>query len=219
MKRLKYFSIGVIALCLMVVLTGCELGKKEESNSNTNTNTNTNQTDNTNSSTNQNQNTVASSGYKVSFEGFSFNLPDGMEYNISGDELDIADSNGNWVAMIYVTDGNFNVLKNNVGSIQSLFQQNGFQANKQAEIKSLGGKEYVTIEVTQGGINFTGAYTDLYNSKIAWLVTVNSENTFDYTALTQLASVFSSSTYKPMTNSIAQTKIDVDLNAISELAK
>ncbi len=198
-----------MALCLIVFATGCEFGKKEEATNNTNSNT----------TVEQNQNTVASAGYRVSFGGFTFNLPEGMEYEISEDELAIADENATWVAMIGIIDGSFNQIKNNVGEVQALLQQQGMQVDKPAEIKTLGGKEYVTVDMSSAGNNIIGAYAGLNEAKAAWIIIYNSNNSFDYTALSALASVLSSASYSPMANSIAQNNFNIDLDAISALAK
>ncbi len=211
MKKSKFKVMSlVIALFILLVSTGCEL--------NTKSNNSTTPTDGKKTTPTVTP-TTNTSVYKVKLDGFTFSIPDSMMYEEADGELLIGDEAGTWVADLLVADGNYNQLKNNKGQLQSYFQQNGFTANP-AEVKSLGGTEFITIEMVKGGVNLLGAYAKLNSMKTAWIAIYNQANTYDYDLLTKMASVISTAAYSDTSNSIAANpNIKFNMDEMSQFAK
>ena len=162
---------------------------------------------------------TSKSTYKVSYGGFTFKIPDNLMYEISNDELIIGDEDGTWMVELMIVDGSFNQIKNNKSMLQSYFQENGFTA-KPAEVKSFGGSEFVTIEMSKSGVNFVGAYAKLNSMKTAWFIAYNQDNTYDYDIFKNITSIISTATFNDASNSIATTpKFKFNINELSKFAK
>ena len=209
---------GVSALIIVVALAAIFIVPKVLNKKGTSTDGNTTPSGN-NNGTGVVTPTTSTSSYKVNFEGFTLSIPDNMMYEEADGELLIGDEDETWVVEFLIGDGNYNQLKNNKGQLQSYFQQNGFTA-KPAEVKSLGGTEFITIEMAKDGVNFVGAYAKLNSMKVAWAVAYNQDNTYDSNILSKIAPIISSATYSDTSNSIAANpNIKFNKDEISKFAQ
>lgn len=207
-NKFKGIGFGILVLCAMLSMTGCGNNPSQNNNASNNSNNNSNTDTPTTTST-----------YKVKYNDFTFNVPEDMMYEVADNELMLGDEDGTWVVELMVADGNFNQLKNNKSMLQSYFQQNGFTATP-AEVKTLGGTEFVTLEMVRSGVNFVGAYAKLNSMKTAWLVAYNQANDFDYSILQKMASIISSATYSDSSNSIADSpKFNFNIDELSQFGK
>lgn len=159
-----------------------------------------------------NNNEVVSSGYKINFDEFTFNISDDLTYSINDNKLAIADNNSTWKIEMAIVEASYNQLKENMSQLQNYFQKSGF-VSKPAEIKNLGGVEYITVELASSGINFLGAYTKMTASKTAWIVVYDQDNEFNYDILTKLSSIISNATFSESIDNFQNDEIlkfDVD---------
>ena len=161
----------------------------------------------------------ATSFYKVNFKDFTFKIPDNLVYDVSESELLLGDEDGTWIVELSVGDGNFSLVKSNKANLQSYFQQNGF-TSKPAELKNISGSEFVTLEMAESGTNMLAAYAKLNSMKIAWMITYNQDNDYDYDILGKMASIVSTATYNDASSSIApEKKFNFNMDEISEFAQ
>ena len=216
-SNMPIIIIGIVAVLAIVILAIVLVPKFLNGGNNGNSGNNSGS-----GTVNTGGNTVtptSSSTYKVNYGGFTFKIPDNMMYEVSGDELMLGDEDGTWVVELMIADGSFNQIKNNKSMLQSYFQQNGF-TSKPAEVKSLGGSEFVTLEMAKSGVNFVGAYAKLNSMKTAWMIAYNQDNSYDYDILKNMASIISTATYNDASNSIATTpKFNFNINELSEFAQ
>lgn len=208
--------IGVVVIVVLVALAVIFVPKYFESTKKDNNVENSN----TEPSTTPTPSPVSSkSYYKVNFENFTFNIPDDMVYEIDSDELVISDEAGTWMSEIFVMQGSFDQIKSNKSTLQSYFQNVGFIA-KPAEVKSISGTEFVTVELSASGISGIGAYTKLNSMYSLWTVTYNQDNDYDYNILSNIASISSTATYNSMSNSIKpENKFDFNIDEITGFAQ
>lgn len=209
--------VGIIALVVIVALVAVFVVFKSL-NKNGSTNGNINLSG-SNNGTGTVTPTTSTSSYKVNFDGFTFNIPDNMIYKEADNELLISDEDETWVTELATLDGSYSQLKNNKSQLQSYFQQNGFTANP-AEVKNLGGTEFVVIELSQNGESFVGAYAKLNSMKAVWIVAYNQDNTSDLNILSEIAPVISTATYNDTSNSItAKSNIKFNKEELSKFAQ
>lgn len=223
---------AIVVVVLAVILTTNNIKNSNKDNNAGNNSGNNNGSEVNNGSGNNNgsgsnnggSNTVAptpssTSTYKVKYANFTFNIPDNMLYQVTDSELMLGDEDETWVAELVISDGSFNKLKSNMGQLQGLFNQNGFDA-KPAELKNIGTSEFITLEMLNGGINYLSAYTKMNSMKLAWIVYHNAENTVDYDALTKINDIITTATYSEQsTNITGSSKINLDNGTIFNLAQ
>lgn len=223
---------AIVVVVLAVILTTNNIKNSNKDNNAGNNSGNNNGSEVNNGSGNNNgsgsnnggSNTVAptpssTSTYKVKYADFTFNIPDNMLYQVTDSELMLGDEDETWVVELMISDGNFNKLKSNIGQLQGLFNQNGFDA-KPAELKNIGTSEFITMEMLNGGINYLAAYTKMNSMKLAWIVYHNAENTVDYNVLTKINDIIATATYSEQSTNITDSsKINLDNGTIFNLAQ
>ncbi len=158
------------------------------------------------------------SNYKVMFEGFSFEIPDDMVYEVNDDILLIGDEEGTWAVQVYLLEGSFSQIKGNIGQLQSNMNNAGYVASS-ASLKNVGGVEFITLEATLGGDNAILAFARANSMYVVGLAAMNLDNEFDYQILEKVASVVRSVNYTGnASNSIKGAK-EFKLDAVEDLAK
>lgn len=156
--------------------------------------------------------------YKVSYGGFIFEIPDHLLYQIQNG-LMIGDSEGTWVTLLAVVKNtSFTGAKANKSKLASTLKQNGL-TTKEAELQTLGGVEYITVEATASGQNTLIAYAELNSTAVVGVMANNENNEFDYTLLEQLAPIISSATLNEETIYSIKSDSKIDLNKIASIAK
>lgn len=220
------FAGAIVVVVLAVILTTNNIKNSDKNNNagNNSGNNNGSEVNNGSGTNNGGSNTVvptpsSTSTYKIKYANFTFNIPDNMVYQVTDSELMLGDEDETWVAELVISDGSFNKLKSNMGQLQGLFNQNGFDA-KPAELKNIGASEFITLEMLNGGINYLSAYTKMNSMKLAWIVYHNAENTVDYDALTKINDIITTATYSEQsTNITGSSKINLDNGTIFNLAQ
>ncbi len=217
-------AIVVVVLAVILTTNNIKNPNKDNNAGNNSGNNNGSEVNNGSGTNNGGSTTVvptpsSTSTYKVKYANFTFNIPDNMLYQVTDSELMLGDEDETWVAELVISDGSFNKLKSNMGQLQGLFNQNGFDA-KPAELKNIGTSEFITLEMLNGGINYLSAYTKMNSMKLAWIVYHNAENTVDYDALTKINDIITTATYSEQsTNITGSSKINLDNGTIFNLAQ
>ena len=114
--------------------------------------------------------------------------------------------------------GNFEQLKNNKEKLQEYFQQSGYTA-KAAEVKSAGGKDFVTLELQAQGYNLLGFYGKLNTTNLYWAVGITSNNEIDYTILDKIAPIIDSAVYSEPAKGMATSKFNFNIKDFEKFAK
>ncbi len=159
----------------------------------------------------------SSQTYKVNFKGFTFNVPDNLVYEQTTEKLYIGDAAGTWMVQLEVEEGNYTQLKANKDQLPLLMQQIGLTSSM-AEVKTFGGVEFITLEVSSAGENAIMALTKANEMYFIGVTALNQANEFDYTLLETIAPIVSSAKQNTFSNSITPNT-DIDMNIFKELAK
>lgn len=159
---------------------------------------------------------VTKSTYKVDYSGFTFSIPDELIYEITNNALFIADEDTTWAAQLQVIDQNYNTLKSNKSNIKTTLSNYGISSTD-AEVKTYGDTEYVTVEATSGGENALYAYAKLNTMKVLAITVYSQDNDFDYDVLETISSIVLTAVAKDTSNNISITsKFNLDLGSLSE---
>ena len=214
-RNIIFIVAGVIVVIIIAVIAVIAIMKFNGKNNNTDV---PNSGNSTNAPTGTPTTNVTSS-YKVSFMKFTFTIPDTMDYEIDDDTLFIGDLDGTWMIQLTIFSGNFSVLKGNRYAVQTGFLSEGVTAST-PEVKTLGGHEYLTLELSTIGDRALGAYTQLNSTNIAWILVTNQDNQIDYNILEKITPIITSAKYGNSTSNMESTHtFDIDVNKITELAQ
>lgn len=198
----KFIIIGIViafAIFAGIIIVGMLNGKENDSNLGFGGNT-------------------SKSTYNVKFKGFTFSIPEDYIYEEADDEtLLIGDELGTWVVQIELVEGSFAQLQTNKSQLQSALQKNGFTSSI-AEEKTIGGVDFITLEISESGTNAIVALARANSMYFLCAIAFNQDNDFDYSLLEKIAPVVSSASYTgETTNMESNTKID--MTSIAGLAK
>lgn len=205
----KYIAIGlaiVVGIIAIVFIVGMVTSKddKDSLTSGGSTNTNVTQPSKTN--------------YKVNFKGFTFEIPDNLVYEEDNGTLLIGNEEGTWATVLELEQGSFSQLQANKSQLQSLMQQNGYVASVANE-KTLGGVNFITLEITMSGQKAIAALAKANSMYFVGVTAMNQDNEYDYKLLETIAPIIKSAQYTGnTTNNISGTN-KIDMSGISELAK
>ena len=158
----KFIIIGVIIVVLVAVIAIIigmisSFGGNGNTDTPINNGTSNNGTSDINNSGNSGNTVTQTSFYKVNFNGFTVNIPDNLVYEQSGDVLVVGNEEDTWLAQIELIEGSYVQLKNNSGQMQQLLQKQGLTSSA-AQIRNVGGVEFITLEVSSSGQNAIFAY-------------------------------------------------------------
>ena len=202
----KYIAIGlaiVVGIIAIAFVAGIFLNK-DDNKSTSGQSSNTTQTSTTN--------------YKVSFKGFTFEIPDNLIYEERNGVLLIGNEEGTWVTQLELEQGSFAQLKANKSQLQTLMQQSGITSSIASE-KTYGGVEFITLEITASGQNAIAALAKANSMYFIGITAINQNNEFDYKLLETIAPIINSAEYSGNTTNNISEAAKIDMNAISELAK
>ncbi len=161
---------------------------------------------------------LSSASYKVKLNNFTFDIPDNLVYEAAEGGLIIGDENDTWVVVLFVDNGNFNSLKTNINQLAGSLTD-GVSANGSAQLKTVDGTEFITIEASQGGTNGLIGLAKLNAMNFVEATIQSSDNSYNYDVLSVLSKILKSATYSETTNAISNQQFNIDLDAISSLAK
>lgn len=161
--------------------------------------------------------TSSSKSYKVNFEGFTFTIPDNLVYSEQNGVLLIGNEEGTWVTQLEIAQGSFTQLKNNKSQLSVIMQQNGYTCSA-AEEKTIGGVEFITMELTYGGQKAIEALARANSMYFIGVTAYNQDNDIDYKLLETVAPIINSAEQISASNSIAP-ETSFDVSKFSELAK
>lgn len=205
--NLKYVIIGVvIVVAIFAVVIGIFMFNSKDNNEYSGGLTGGSGITNTSNKT-----------YKVNFKGFTFSIPDNLVYEERNDMLYVGDEEGTWLTQLELEQGSFAQLKSNKSQLASVMQQNGYTCSAAAE-KTLGGVEFITMEIAYGGENAIAALAKANSMYFIGITAYNQDNDIDYKLLEKIAPIINSAEQTSVSNSIAPNN-SFDFSAFSDLAK
>lgn len=205
-KYIIFGVVGVVALIAVVLIVGMITGNDDSSSlSGGSSNSGLTQTGGSNST------------YKVSFKGFAFNISDNLVYEEDNGVLMIGDEEGTWMAQIEIEEGSFAQIKANKSQLQTMMQQSGYTSSI-AQEKTLGGVEFITMEISYSGQNAIAALTKANSMYFMGVTALNLDNEFDYSLLETIAPIISSASYSGATSNM-EIGTKLDMSKIAEIAK
>lgn len=157
---------------------------------------------------------VSTNSYKLSFGGFTFQIPDTMYFDIADNYLVIGNLEDTWAISLTVADGGMEPVQARITNLKSTYERKGLNA-KNVESKKLSGREYITAEIASGGYNIMYAYTKATSSSVFAMALYNINNDFDYSILEDFTSVLDSAV-KSDTTMNAKPKTDFDASKYFE---
>ncbi|MBQ6497971.1 MAG: hypothetical protein IJI58_04590 [Bacilli bacterium] len=160
---------------------------------------------------------VSKTSSKATHNGFTFTIPGDYIYEVTADELLVSDEKGTWMAEIIVEEGSFEALKANKDKMKGILKTNGIDSND-AAIKTLGGNEYIVLEIAQGGDKALFGMTKINAMNYASVTVQTKDNEYDYKLLETVAGIVSSAETASNSNSIAST-LKPDASKFKDLAK
>ncbi len=195
----KYIILGGVIVAVIVVLgivLGIRMFKGGENNSKSNI-------------------YLSSANYKVKLGNFTFNIPDNLVYATEDGSLVISDENSTWLTYLAAESGSFSSLKTNINKIAGCFSE--LTINGQAQLKTVDGTEFITLEASESGQNFLMVFTKLNAMYIACLTIQSSDNNYNYDVLSVISRIVKNTTYSDTTNAIASKQFEFK-DFISSLA-
>lgn len=127
------------------------------------------------------------------YKDFKFNKISGYTYTTSSQGLQI--TNLSDVIVLDVVAGNFDLVKTNTSTVESTFKAQGYDI-KNVEVKSYGGVEYITSEVTKDNISMLILYTKADNSHTFVIGVTNTKFTVDYDSINTVNKIIKGVTYE-----------------------
>lgn len=127
------------------------------------------------------------------YKNFKFNKISGYTYTTSSQGLQITDLSD--VIVLDVVAGNFDLVKTNTSTVESTFKAQGYDI-KNVEVKSYGGVEYITSEVTKDNISMLILYTKADNSHTFVIGVTNTKFTVDYDSINTVNKIIKGVTYE-----------------------
>jgi hypothetical protein len=110
--------------------------------------------------------------------GYTFQIPDNMQYEVSTDGLDIHEPDDLWQANFGVIAGSYDNIKINKNKIAENVRESGLYAGT-VDVKTGGGTEFVTVEVMDANTKALFLYAAVDNSHIV-AVTLLQDDGEDY---------------------------------------
>ncbi|MBQ9318738.1 MAG: zinc ribbon domain-containing protein [Bacilli bacterium] len=144
--------------------------------------------------------------YKVNYDGYAFNIPNNLDYEISDDnELVVYSDADGWAVYIIIKDGSYGQLKINLEQMKSNLASQGYIVTK-TETKTFRNKEFLNIYTTYSGEEFVYTCTKLSNNKFFLLGVFDLSYEFDDSLFNTIASILETVESSSSYNSL---KIDV----------
>ena len=235
-------AIIVVVIAILVIVLLMSLFKRiyngakqvivESEISNTINNLNTNiisgESNNT-TNTSTISNTISSGGYtprnrtssyKVRCEGFNFYVPDDLIYYTDTDgSIMVSDTLGTWIIHFGVFQTPYQQIRQNKNSLATTMteQYSDVRVNM-AQIETVDGVEFITLEVSGYGDNFLMGYAELNSMYTLGFEIYTEDNDFDREKLKTLANLVSTSEYTGE-SSYLQKEEKIKMNDVIEAFK
>ncbi len=156
--------------------------------------------------------------YSVNFNNFKLTIPDNMIYDIQDDILLIGDEDETWVVQLSLFEQSFSRLQSGKNQLQSIFQQQNGVSCTPATEKTLGGVNFITMEVSKDGETVLAAYAKANSMYVAGIVAINQDYEADYEILENIAPIISSLEYKPSSSNMS-VNTNFNISEFAELVK
>ena len=126
--------------------------------------------------------------------GFTYKVPQSLEYKVNNEGLVVSNKEDTWVMSITAKKVAYQSLKADPQTIKTNYENNGCTASNQKNV-TLKNREFMTFEVTCNNENTLVVYTKA-NDEFTYGVDIrNSDNTFDDSQLSTLATILNQSDY------------------------
>jgi len=126
--------------------------------------------------------------------GFTYKVPQALNYKVNNEGLVVTDEKETWAMSITAKKVGYQSLKSDPQSIKSNYENNGCTASNQKNV-TLKNREFMTFEVTCNGENTLVVYTKA-NDEFTYGVDIrNTNNEFDDSQLSTLATILNQSEY------------------------
>lgn len=140
--------------------------------------------------------------YKVNYNGYSFKIPNDLDYEISEEDgLSIYSDAKGWLIYLIVEDGNYEQIKINIEQVKSNLVSQGYTVTKN-ETKVYKNKEFLNIYVSYSGQEFVYSLVKFSNNKFFVLGIFDLNYSFDDELFNTLASIISTAEYNSSSNSM-----------------
>ncbi len=136
--------------------------------------------------------------YKINFNGFKFYIPDNLIYdvNYADKQINIGDSESTWVAQLMIVKGPYQQLKKNKNSLTKYFTEKVPGGTiSDIKVETIGGVEYVLLEVSLAGENAIIGYAELNSMYSLGFSIVNENNDFDKENIKNISTIVSNAEY------------------------
>lgn len=173
----KYILIGVIAIAVIAAVVIVILNRKPKEEP-----------------VPQEETKVVVKDYKVNFNNYKMTIPGDLIYEKSGEQLLVGDEKETWIAVLEFGDINFNTLKNKKSTLKPAFEKHGYTCTE-AEEKTIGGVEFITLEATSGSEKAIIGYTKINAMHALCITAYNVNGTIDYKIIESLSSLIKSIEY------------------------
>jgi len=126
--------------------------------------------------------------------GFTYKVPQSLEYKVNNEGLVVSNKEDTWGMSITAKKVQYQSLKADPQAIKTNYENNGCTASKQKNV-TLKNREFMTFEVTCNNENTLVVYTKA-NEEFTYGVDIrNSDNSFDDSQLSTLATILNQSEY------------------------
>ena len=126
------------------------------------------------------------------YKNFKFNKVEGFTYTTSSQGLQI--TNLSDVIVLDAVAGDFDIVKKNTSTVETTFKNQGYDI-KNVEVKTYGGVEYITSEVTKDSISMLILYTKADNNHTFVIGVTNTKFTVDYDVITTVNKIIKDAKY------------------------
>ena len=151
---------------------------------------------------NNSENSTNANTYNVKYDGFSFNIPNYLDYEISEEDgLSIYSDDKGWLIYILIQDGSYDRLKNNVEQAKNSLIADGYIVSKY-EYKTYENREFLNFHVSLSGQNFIYSFVKYDSSKLFVLGVFDINNQFDEELFNTISSILATAEYSPSSNSM-----------------
>ncbi len=127
---------------------------------------------------------------KVSFEGFTIDIPNNYSYEIEGTTLSFNNNSGTWYAGVQVVNSDYNLLVTNKNQIISSIQSRGYEVGTYDQ-KTYSGMPCIVMETVGMGQKMIMSYVKINSSKVFVVSVVNMFKDYDYDLLADIVKILS----------------------------
>ena len=153
----------------------------------------------------------------ISYDGYTFKIPEDYNYDITDTGVYIMDDSYIWEARFSLYDRSIDSLINNKEAVTQKFESLGAKVSNVVS-SSINDKKYIIYVLTQEGVNFYIGYVEADINKSSGFELYNKSNQFNSDNITDLVKILTTVKYIGSTKSITTNKM-LDLNMVEEAIK